>query len=101
MPQYLLCEDWIHGKRVACTQPRRLAATSVAERVSQELDLELGQEVGAKVRFQDLTSSKTRLVYMTDGMLLREAMGDANFSDYVSDRHSIKIYHETSVLTST
>lgn len=88
MPQYILCEDWIHGKRVACTQPRRLAATSVAQRVAQELDLELGQEVGAKVRFENLTSSKTRLVYMTDGMLLREAMGDMNFTAYVSDPQS-------------
>jgi pre-mRNA-splicing factor ATP-dependent RNA helicase DHX15/PRP43 len=84
VPQYILCEDLIHGKRVACTQPRRLAATSVAERVAQELDLEIGQEVGAKVRFEDLTSSKTRLVYMTDGMLLREAMGDKYFTNYVS-----------------
>ena len=65
-----------HGKRIACTQPRRVAAMSVARRVSEEMDVELGEEVGYKIRFEDMTSSSTILQYCTDGMMLREAQGD-------------------------
>lgn len=61
---------------VACTQPRRVAAMSVARRVSDEMDVQLGQQVGYTIRFEDLTSPSTALKYMTDGMLLREAMTD-------------------------
>ena len=61
-------------RMVACTQPRRVAAMSVAERVAQEMDVELGQEVGYSIRFEECTSERTRLKFMTDGMLLREAM---------------------------
>ncbi|KAI5297375.1 Pre-mRNA-splicing factor ATP-dependent RNA helicase dhx15, partial [Ascosphaera atra] len=55
---------------------------SVAERVAQEMDVKLGEEVGYSIRFEDMTSSKTILKYMTDGMLLREAMHDNNLSRY-------------------
>eukprot|EP00835_Amoeboradix_gromovi_P006822 NODE_902_length_3237_cov_0.930848.p1 type:complete len:716 gc:universal NODE_902_length_3237_cov_0.930848:3036-889(-) len=61
---------------VACTQPRRVAAMSVSERVAEEMDVKLGEECGYKIRFEDVTSNKTKLVYLTDGMLLREAMID-------------------------
>jgi len=61
---------------VVCTQPRRVAAISVATRVSEEMDVDLGGEVGYAIRFEDVSSSRTILKYMTDGMLLRESMSD-------------------------
>uniref|UniRef100_A0A3B3XGK1 RNA helicase n=1 Tax=Poecilia mexicana TaxID=48701 RepID=A0A3B3XGK1_9TELE len=67
---------------VACTQPRRVAAMSVAQRVSDEMDVVLGQEVGYSIRFEDCSSAKTVLKYMTDGMLLREAMNDPLLERY-------------------
>ena len=84
IPQFVLFDDvpQFQGKMVACTQPRRVAAMSVAQRVAQEMDVPLGEEVGYSIRFEDKTSSKTILKYMTDGMLLREAMTDNNLSRY-------------------
>lgn len=67
---------------VACTQPRRVAAMSVAQRVADEMDVMLGQEVGYSIRFEDCSSAKTILKYMTDGMLLREAMNDPLLERY-------------------
>ena len=67
---------------VACTQPRRVAAMSVAQRVANEMDVQLGQEVGYSIRFEDCSSPKTLLKYMTDGMLLREAMSDPLLESY-------------------
>ncbi|CAF1004366.1 unnamed protein product [Rotaria sordida] len=67
---------------VACTQPRRVAAMSVAQRVANEIDVLLGQEVGYSIRFEDCSSPKTVLKYMTDGMLLREAMSDPLLESY-------------------
>lgn len=72
----------IGSKGVACTQPRRVAAMSVAQRVSEEMDVILGQEVGYSIRFEDCSSPKTVLKYMTDGMLLREAMSDPMLEAY-------------------
>ena len=78
------------GQRmVACTQPRRVAAMSVAQRVADEMDVKLGQECGYTIRFEDCTCEKTRLKYMTDGMLLREAMTDPTL-----DRYSVIILDE-------
>jgi len=84
IPQFVLFDDLPHlnGKMVACTQPRRVAAMSVAQRVAQEMDVPLGEEVGYSIRFEDKTSPNTILKYMTDGMLLREAMNDHNLSRY-------------------
>mmetsp|Transcript_1342 Transcript_1342/g.4649 ORF Transcript_1342/g.4649 Transcript_1342/m.4649 type:complete len:710 (+) Transcript_1342:121-2250(+) len=70
------------GKMVACTQPRRVAAMSVSKRVSDEMDVALGEEVGYTIRFEDLTSQKTLLKFCTDGMLLREAMADPLLERY-------------------
>lgn len=67
---------------VACTQPRRVAAMSVAARVAEEMKTTLGQEVGYSVRFDACASKKTRLKYLTDGMLLREAMLDGLLQSY-------------------
>ena len=69
-------------KGVACTQPRRVAAMSVAARVADEMDVQLGQEVGYSIRFEDCSSQRTLLKYMTDGMLLREAMSDPLLESY-------------------
>lgn len=69
-------------KKVSCTQPRRVAAMSVAQRVSEEMDVVLGQEVGYSIRFEDCSCQKTVLKYMTDGMLLREAMSDPMLENY-------------------
>lgn len=84
IPQFVLYDDLpqFKGQMVACTQPRRVAAMSVAERVAAEMDVKLGEEVGYSIRFEDMTSSKTLLKYMTDGMLLREAMHDPDLSRY-------------------
>jgi len=84
IPQYVIYDELpqVTKKLVACTQPRRVAATSVAQRVADELDVTLGEEVGYTVRFDDKTSPKTILKYMTDGMLLREAMHDHDLTRY-------------------
>ncbi len=68
--------------RIACTQPRRVAASSVAKRVAEELNVSLGREVGCKIRFADQTSSATVIKFMTDGMLLAELQGDPELRDY-------------------
>jgi pre-mRNA-splicing factor ATP-dependent RNA helicase DHX15/PRP43 len=68
---------------VACTQPRRVAATSIAQRVADEMDVELGREVGYTIRFEDVSDSQnTVLKFLTDGMLLREAMHDPLLTKY-------------------
>lgn len=69
--------------KIACTQPRRVAATSIAARVADEMDVKLGEEVGYTIRFEDESSAeRTLLKFVTDGMLLREAMGDPLLSQY-------------------
>ena len=84
IPQFVLFDDQPQKFRkvVACTQPRRVAAMSVAQRVANEMDVTLGEEVGYNIRFENVTGPKTILTYMTDGMLLREAMNDNNLNRY-------------------
>ena len=84
IPHYVLYDDLPNqtGLQIACTQPRRVAAMSVAKRVADEMDVVLGEEVGYNIRFEDNTGPKTMLKYMTDGMLLREAMNDPDLSRY-------------------
>ena len=67
---------------VAVTQPRRVAATSLASRVALETQSNLGQLVGYSVRFSDCSSEKTRIKFVTDGMLVRELMGDPELEKY-------------------
>lgn len=87
LPQYLNEKGYTKGSDgkqllIACTQPRRVAATSVAKRVSEEMNVDLGAEVGYSVRFEDMTSDKTKIKYLTDGMLLREFLSDPKLSSY-------------------
>lgn len=84
VPQFLVDEGYINDdKAVCCTQPRRVAAMSVAKRVAEEMDVKLGEQVGYTIRFDDCTTSGTTVLkYVTDGMLLREAMSDNTLSDY-------------------
>src|SRR5262245_18680177 len=63
-------------QRIGVTQPRRIAATSVAARVAQELGMALGNEVGYQIRFEDKSGPNTRVKFMTDGVLLAETQGD-------------------------
>eukprot|EP00933_Yihiella_yeosuensis_P025552 TRINITY_DN1980_c5_g1_i1.p1 TRINITY_DN1980_c5_g1~~TRINITY_DN1980_c5_g1_i1.p1 ORF type:complete len:707 (-),score=143.66 TRINITY_DN1980_c5_g1_i1:109-2229(-) len=86
LPQFLL-EAGYHlaggqNRGIACTQPRRVAAMSVAQRVADELDVQLSTHVGYLIRFEDRTSPETILKFLTDGMLLREAMTDPLLSKY-------------------
>ena len=69
-------------RMIACTQPRRVAAVSVAERVADEVGCETGSTVGYSIRFEDCTSEDTLIKYMTDGVLLRESMRDPTLSQY-------------------
>lgn len=70
------------GRMIGCTQPRRVAAISVATRVAEEYGCLVGQEVGYTIRFQDETCEKTQIKYMTDGMLLRECLLDQDLNKY-------------------
>ena len=82
MTQYLAEDGFADNARIGCTQPRRVAAMSVAKRVSEEVGCRLGQEVGYTIRFEDCTSPETRIKYMTDGMLQRECLIDPDVSQY-------------------
>ncbi|WVW79844.1 hypothetical protein I302_101814 [Kwoniella bestiolae CBS 10118] len=82
MAQYLAEEGFLEHGRLGCTQPRKVAAVSVAKRVSEEVGCRLGAEVGYTIRFEDMTSPETKIKYMTDGMLLRELLVDPDCSKY-------------------
>ncbi|KAK4188054.1 P-loop containing nucleoside triphosphate hydrolase protein [Podospora australis] len=83
IPQYLHEAGYTKdGQKVACTQPRRVAAMSVAARVADEMGVKVGKEVGYSIRFEDCTSDKTILKYMTDGMLLREMVTSPTLEGY-------------------
>jgi ATP-dependent helicase HrpA len=80
---------------IGCTQPRRIAATTIARRIAEELGESLGQSVGYKIRFKDKTGPDTFVKVMTDGMLLAETQGDPNFRAY--DTLIIDEAHERSL----
>jgi pre-mRNA-splicing factor ATP-dependent RNA helicase DHX38/PRP16 len=82
LTQYMHEEGYTDFGMVGCTQPRRVAAMSVAKRVAEEMGCELGQEVGYAIRFEDLTSEKTVIKYMTDGVLLRESLRESDLESY-------------------
>ena len=82
IPQYLQEAGYGKRGRIGCTQPRRVAAMSVAARVASECGVKLGGEVGYSIRFEDCTSDKTVIKYLTDGMLLREFLGEPDLGTY-------------------
>jgi pre-mRNA-splicing factor ATP-dependent RNA helicase DHX38/PRP16 len=82
LTQYLHEAGYTAYGRVGCTQPRRVAAMSVAKRVSEEVGCELGQAVGYAIRFEDVTSEATVIKYMTDGVLLRESLREPELDSY-------------------
>ena len=82
IPQYCLDLDIPETKQIACTQPRRVAAVSVAERVAQERGTEIGTEIGWQHRFGRCLSERTRIKFMTDGILLAETRGDPALRRY-------------------
>ncbi|KAF3931597.1 hypothetical protein ABW19_dt0210007 [Dactylella cylindrospora] len=82
MTQYLAEAGFADRGIIGCTQPRRVAAMSVAKRVAEEVGCKLGQEVGYTIRFEDCTSPETKIKYMTDGMLQREVLLDPDLKRY-------------------
>ncbi len=83
VPQFLHEAGYTKGgMKVGCTQPRRVAAMSVASRVADEMGVRVGREVGYSIRFEDATSEATVLKYMTDGMLLREFLTEPDLGQY-------------------
>lgn len=82
LTQYLAEDGFANNGMVGCTQPRRVAAMSVAARVSDEVGCRIGEEVGYTIRFEDKTSESTRIKYMTDGIMQREILLDPELSKY-------------------
>ena len=82
LTQYLAEEGYVNKGMIGCTQPRRVAAISVAQRVAEEVGCKVGQDVGYTIRFEDCTSRDTCIKYMTDGMLLRESLLDPDLTSY-------------------
>lgn len=83
LPQYLYEAGYDkHGKIIGCTQPRRVAAVSVAARVADEVGTRVGDKVGYSIRFDERSSENTVIKYMTDGMLVREFLTDHDLAKY-------------------
>lgn len=82
LAQYLYEDGFARGGIIGCTQPRRVAAMSVAKRVAEEVGCNVGETVGYAIRFEDVTSPKTLIKYMTDGVLLRETLRDSDLDSY-------------------
>ena len=95
LPKMCLAAGRGTAGRIACTQPRRVAALSISRRVAEELGVPWGREVGCKIRFGDHTSSQTIIKYLTDGMLLAEVQGDPMLREY--DTIIIDEAHERSL----
>eukprot|EP00752_Nemacystus_decipiens_P017500 g15688.t1 len=99
IPQYLYEAGWTAGNRaVVCTQPRRVAAYTVANRVAEEMGSRLGETVGYAVRFDSRVGPQTKVKFCTDGMLLREMMIDPLLTAYsvvmLDEAHERTIYND-------
>jgi len=82
MTQYLYEAGYSAKGKIVCTQPRRMAAISVAKRVSEEMGVFIGEEVGYSIRFEDISCTNTKIKYVTDGVLLRETLSSDDLSQY-------------------
>lgn len=82
LTQFLYEDGYGKNGMIGCTQPRRVAAMSVAKRVSEEMQVKLGGIVGYSIRFEDITSKDTIIKYLTDGILLREFLGEPDLDKY-------------------
>ena len=82
LTQFLYEDGYAKQGLIGCTQPRRVAAMSVAKRVSEEMEVDLGALVGYAIRFEDCTSKETAIKYMTDGVLLRESLNEPDLDRY-------------------
>lgn len=82
LTQFLYEDGYAKNGMIGCTQPRRVAAMSVAKRVSEEMEVPLGGTVGYAIRFEDCTSKETAIKYMTDGVLLRESLTNPDLDHY-------------------
>ncbi|OAX83710.1 hypothetical protein ACJ72_01931 [Emergomyces africanus] len=82
LTQFLYEDGYAKLGMIGCTQPRRVAAMSVAKRVSEEMEVKLGGLVGYAIRFEDCTSDETAIKYMTDGVLLRESLVQQDLDKY-------------------
>ncbi|KAG2069860.1 P-loop containing nucleoside triphosphate hydrolase protein [Suillus decipiens] len=76
LAQFLYEDGYCTYGLIGCTQPRRVAAMSVAKRVAEEMECKLGSTVGYAIRFEDCTSAETKIKYMTDGVLQRESLNE-------------------------
>lgn len=91
IPHYLMSNGWCdNGFQIVCTQPRRIAAQTLAARVTKEVGRTLGTTVGYTVRFDNKTSENTKIIYVTDGILLREA----TLTDPLLSRYSVVMVDE-------
>ncbi|HZX70310.1 MAG TPA: ATP-dependent RNA helicase HrpA, partial [Rhodanobacter sp.] len=95
LPKLCLAAGCGEAGMIGCTQPRRLAARSVARRVAEELGSPVGDIVGFQVRFNDQVSERSLIKFMTDGILLAETQGDPWLSAY--DTLIIDEAHERSL----
>ncbi|KAI0199170.1 P-loop containing nucleoside triphosphate hydrolase protein [Astrocystis sublimbata] len=82
LTQFLYEDGYGKQGMIGCTQPRRVAAMSVAKRVAEEMEVKLGSTVGYAIRFEDCTSKDTVIKYMTDGVLLRESLNERDLDRY-------------------
>ena len=90
VPQFLY---GLYGN-ILVTQPRRISAITLAERVASEMGVEVGKEVGYCVRFEEKRCKETKITFMTDGMAIRELMAGKNFDIFILDEA-----HERSINT--
>jgi ATP-dependent helicase HrpA len=95
IPKFLVDAGFGQNGLIGCTQPRRVAALSVAQRIAEELGVQYGHQVGAKIRFTDQTRNDTAIKVMTDGILLNEIQDDPMLRAY--DAIIIDEAHERSL----
>ena len=81
-------------KSIIVSQPRRISAITLAERVAEEMEFTIGEEIGYNVRFEEKRSKKTKVVFATDGMAIRELMIGSNYDLFILDEA-----HERSINT--